>query len=245
MLINTILAIFAFVTKCLTFRGIVLAFVLGIIVYYLCVEAYIVLFLYFVLISVIEKIVLKNKKEKRSCWQVLSNFAFAFIALILYVVQEQHRYIVLYCSMLSVSLCDTLASTLGTQYAKNVYSIIKFKKCEKGMSGGISFCGSISGTLGSMAMALMYYLLFPLRFTLPAIRNMFLIVLLGVFGMLIDSILGDFAQKKYFCSQCKKRTDNDMCCGKACTPIGAQLLTNSQVNIISEGLIFVLGLLII
>lgn len=242
MLINIILAIVAHKTKSLTFKGTILAFVLGIIVYYLCREAYIVLFFYFVLITAIEKIVLKNKKEKRSCGQVLSNFTFAFIALILYVLLGQHRYIVLYCSMLSVSLCDTLASTLGTRYAKNVYSISKFKRCEKGVSGGISFCGSISGTLGSIAIALIYYLLFPKKFTLPVVSNVLLIVLLGVFGMLFDSILGDLAQKKYFCSQCQKRTDNDMCCGKACTPIGAQLLTNSQVNIISEGLIFVFGL---
>ncbi len=216
-----------------------LAFVLGIIVYYLCIEAYIVLFFYFVLITAIEKIVLKNKREKRSSWQVLSNFAFAFIALILYVALWQHRYFVLYCSMLSVSLCDTLASTLGTRYAKNVYSISKFKKCEKGVSGGISFCGSVSGALGSTAIALMYYLSFPQN---PTIRNILLIVLLGVFGMIIDSILGDLAQKKYYCSQCQKTTDSEMCCGKTCTPIGAQLLTNSQVNIISEGLIFVFGL---
>lgn len=245
MLINIILAIVAYKTKSLTFKGTMLAFVLGIIVYYLCIEAYIVLFFYFVLIIAIEKIVLKSKKEKRSCWQVMSNFAFAFIALILYVALGQHRYFVLYCAMLSVSLCDTLASTLGTQYAKNVYSISKFKRCEKGVSGAISFYGSISGALGSTAIALMYYLLFFQKSTIPIISNILLIVLLGVFGMLIDSILGDLAQKKYFCSQCQKTTDSEMCCGKPSTPVGAQLLTNSQVNIISEGLIFVLGLLII
>ena len=242
MLINIILAIVAYKTKSLTFKGTTLALVLGIIVYYLCIEAYIVLFFYFVLITAIEKIVLKSKREKRNFWQVLSNFIFAFVSLILYVLLDQHPYFVLYCSMLSVSLSDTMASTIGTRFAKKVYSITRFKSVTKGVSGGVSMCGSFAGSFGSAFIALMYYLLFFQESTISLINNVVLIVLLGVFGMLIDSILGDLVQKKYYCSQCKKTIDSEMCCGKACTPIGAQLLTNSQVNIISEGLIFVFGI---
>lgn len=245
MVINLLLAVFAYKTKVLTFKGTIIAFLLGIIVCYSCIEAYIVLFFYFVLITTIEKIVLKDKGEKRSSNQVLSNFIFALISLILYITFDKHCYFVLYCSMLSVSMCDTLASTIGTRFAKNVYSITKLQRVDKGVSGGVSFCGSLSGTLGSAIIALMYYLLFFQKPNISVICNTLTILLLGVFGMIVDSILGDLAQKKYYCSQCQKTTDSEMCCGKVATPIGAQLLTNSQVNIISEGLIFVLGLLII
>lgn len=245
MLINIILAIIAYKTKSLTFKGTILALILGTIVYYLCLEAYIVLLFYFLLIITIEKFVLKSKREKRNSWQVLSNFIFAFISLIMLFCIGKHRYFVLYCSMISVSLCDTLASTLGTRYAKNVYSILKLKKCDKGVSGGISFCGCISGALGSAIISFMYYLLSFRNSTIPIISDILLIFLLGVFGMIIDSVLGDLAQKKYYCVDCKKETDNEICCGKNSIPVGKQLLTNSQVNIISEGVVFIIGLLII
>lgn len=245
MIINLLLAIFAYKTKVLTFKGTIIAFLVGLIVCYSCIKAYILLFFYFVLITAIEKIILKDKGEKRNSNQVLSNLIFALVSLVLYLIFDQYCYFVLYCSMLSVSMCDTLASTFGTRFAKNVYSITKFKKVDKGVSGGVSFCGSLSGALGSAIIALIYYLLFFSKPTVSVIRNILLIVLLGVFGMIIDSILGDLVQKKYYCSHCQKTTDSKICCGKTSVPIGAQLLTNSQVNIISEGLVFALGLLII
>lgn len=245
MVINLLLVIFAYKTKALTFKAITLAFILGVIVCYSCIEAYIVLFFYFILITTIERIVLKDKGEKRNSNQVLSNFIFALVSLILHLTFDQHCYFVLYCSVLSVSMCDTLASIIGTRFAKNVYSITRFKRVGKGVSGGVSFCGSLSGALGSAIIALIYYMTFFRRPNISVVCNTLTILLLGVLGMSIDSILGDLVQKKYYCSQCQKATDNEICCGKISTPIGVQLLTNSQVNIISEGLIFVLGLLII
>lgn len=242
MVINLLLAIFAYKTKVLTFKGTIIAFLLGIIVCYSCIEAYIVLFFYFVLITTIEKIVLKDKGEKRDSNQVLSNFIFALVSLILYLTFDQHCYFVLYCSVLSVSMCDTLASTIGTRFAKNVYSITKFKKVDKGVSGGVSLCGSLSGAVGSAITALIYYRLF---YKNAGISNIALIFLLGVLGMIVDSVLGDMVQKKYYCQHCKKTTDEKICCDDRAIPIGPCLFTNSQINIISEGLVFIIGRLII
>lgn len=243
MIINIFLAITAYRINALTFKGTVVAFVLGLIVYYVCKEAYIVLFSYFVFLIIVEKIILKKNREKRNYLQVLSNFAFALLSMILFIALKKHSYFVLYCGLLSVSMCDTLASTMGTRYAKNVYSITKFKRVEKGISGGVSVCGTVFGVLGSTVIALVYSLIMLQRSVAPKIYNVLIIILLGVLGMTIDSLLGDVFQKKYYCRKCKKISESEMCCNNSTVPVGYHLLSNSQVNIISEGIIFVLGLL--
>ena len=245
MIINIFLAIIAYRINALTFKGTIVAFVLGLIVYSVCKEAYIVLFCYFVFIIIVEKMILKRNREKRNCLQVLSNIGFALLSMVLFIVLEEHRYFVLYCGLLSVSMCDTLASTMGTRYAKNVYSITKLKKVEKGISGGVSLCGTVFGVMGSTVIAIVYSLIMLLRPAVPKTYNVLMIILLGALGMIIDSLLGDVFQKKYYCQKCKRISDSDeVCCDNATVPVGYHLLSNSQVNVMSEGIIFVLGLLL-
>ena len=54
---------------------------------------------------------------------------------------------------------DSVASAIGTKYAKNTYSIITFKKVKKGVSGGISFVGTFAGVLGCMYIGIVYCVL--------------------------------------------------------------------------------------
>lgn len=239
MIINIFFAIIAYKISALTKKGVISALTLGIIIYFLDIEAYIILVLYFVVIIAVEKIVLKCKNEKRTSLQVLANSIFALIALFIYIASAQHKFFVIYCTMLSISMCDTIASTIGTQFARKVYSITTFRQIERGVSGGVSFWGSVAGILGSGVMALLYFCVFIVSEKgILKIENVCIIFICGVLGMIVDSILGDLLQKKYYCKLCGKITDNSECCGVSGIPIGVSLFTNSQINVISEGIVF-------
>lgn len=241
MIVNIFLAVIAYKTSALTKKGVICALILGIAIYFLSIKAYIILFLYFVVIIIVEKIVLKNKNEKRTTFQVLANSIFALIALSVYILSAQHRFFVIYCTMLSISMCDTIASTIGTRFAKKVYSITKFRQIERGVSGGVSFWGTVAGIMGSVVITIIYLgVCLAFNDPIPEISDASTIFLCGVFGMVLDSILGDLLQKKYYCKVCGKMTDNRICCDAPCIPIGVSLFTNSQINVISEGIIFVM-----
>ena len=244
MIVNGLLALMAYKTKALTLNGTLLALALGVFVYYINIKAYIVLFVYFISVVFVERIILKKKMEQRNSGQVISNFALALFSMVLFLILKNHKFFVLYCTMLSVSICDTFASTIGSKFAKNVYSITKFEKVEKGISGGVSFCGTVFGILGSVIISAVYCVLFHKNTNVAVLCNAIMITAMGTFGMIIDSILGDVFQKKYYCIHCHRVIENQVCCGVSAKPIGIHILTNSQVNICSAGMIFVIYLLL-
>lgn len=245
MIINLVLAIIAYKLKALNTKAIILAYVIGVVILFSCFEAYILLLVYFITVLIVEKILLNSKKEKRSSIQVLANIVFAFVALIFYILKDESKYFVIYCCMLSVSLCDTLSSTVGTRFAKKVYSITRLKQISKGVSGGVSFIGSISGFSGSLFLSSVYLIIVCITNNKLSVTSFVIVCFSGFAGMLIDSILGDVLQKKYQCVICGKVKDTKDCCGSNCQSIGISLLTNTQVNIISEGIVFVILLLIL
>ena len=245
MIINLVLAIIAYKLKALNTKAIILAYVIGVVILFSCFEAYILLLVYFITVLIVEKILLNSKKEKRSSIQVLANIVFAFVALIFYILKDESKYFVIYCCMLSVSLCDTLSSTVGTRLAKKVYSITKLKMISNGISGGVSFVGSFAGFTGSLFLASIYLTIAYITKAEVSTTSFMIIWFSGFTGMIIDSILGDVLQKKYQCVICGKVKDTKDCCGSNCQSIGISLLTNTQVNIISEGIVFVILLLIL
>lgn len=245
MIINCLLALFAYKTGALNKKAIVLAYIVGVIVFFFNLSAYIILLMYFVGTTIVEKITEKNKNEKRSGRQVFVNFIFAFVSLILFIIVKKKEFFVLYCAMLAESMSDTLASTVGSKYAKKVYSIIKFRSTERGISGGVSLIGTAAGFFASIYIALAFFITNVLINNEYSINDICLIIFLGFFGMLIDSILGDTLQKKYRCKKCGKIGDKPVCCNEQSERIENKFLSNSQVNFFSELIIFILGFFIL
>ncbi len=245
MVINLAVALIAYKLKALNIKAIILAYLLGVLILYTCFEAYILLLIYFSAVLTVEKILLKSKKEKRNSRQVLANIIFAFGALLLYLLTDENKFFLIYCCMLSVSLCDTLSSTIGTKFAKKVYSITKLKPITKGTSGGISLIGTIGGFTGNLIFAILCSVIAYILQRKASIVTFSAVCLSGFCGMIIDSFLGDVFQKKYRCTTCNKITDTKTCCGRECPSVGISLLTNTQVNLMSEGIICVLLLLIL
>ncbi len=245
MIVNGFLAFIAYKLKALTLKGVILAFFLGVIVFYVCIEAYVVLFVYFLSIVLIEKAVLKRKKEQRTEKQILSNFIFAFIAVSLYISFKEFDFFVLYCSMLSVSICDTISSTMGTRFAKKVYSITRFKRINQGVSGGVSVCGCVAGFVTVVLFSFVCAIVCIIMQLPLDVDSVLYIVIAGYLGMIIDSVLGDIFQKKYYCKICKNISDHKFCCSVQGEKVGIGILSNSQVNIASEAIVFVVSIILI
>lgn len=239
--INGMIAILAYKKKMLTVSGIYMAFLLGTYILYNQKNAYILLVAFFLGTAILERAILqKEKVEKRTKRQVFCNSAVALTALILAQSLKCEKYMNMYVAILASSMSDSVASTVGTRCAKHVYSILTLKIVKKGISGGISICGTVGGVIGSVYIVLLYA---GLRFwqDMSITREQILtLAICGVVGMLIDSLLGALFQKKYHCSLCNGYVDRPFCCHHQIEKRVSGWLNNDEVNLLANVLLFVL-----
>lgn len=85
---------------------------------------------------------------------------------------------------------DTLSSEMGNIYGTEYINIVTLKPDEKGKDGVISLEGLLFGMLGSMLMAMIYYLFTTENQHVP------IIIIAGFAGNLLDSLLGATLQRK-------------------------------------------------
>lgn len=237
IIINSIVAIIVYKLKILNKMGTVWAFAIGCILLFYNSNAYIILLSFLTIESIIEKIIMeKESREARTKEQVICNSIMAIIALAFDYFAKDNKYYIIYTSLISCSLGDSIASTIGNKYAKSVYSVTSLKKVDRGISGGISIIGTLCGFIGNLSVAIIYFTLCSLDGKIEY-KSSLIVVICGFLGMVMDSILGDLFQKKYYCSKCKRNVDGKVCCGENTKIIGG-ILTNNLVNLISTIITF-------
>ncbi|MEL6357031.1 MAG: DUF92 domain-containing protein, partial [Bacteroidota bacterium] len=95
---------------------------------------------------------------------------------------------------MATATADTWSSEFGQYFAGKTYDLLRLKVVDPGLSGGVSWAGSLAGLLGASLIAISGYFLLP-AFQL---KEFFFITLLGFGGMLVDSLLGSAFQRQYF-----------------------------------------------
>lgn len=131
------------------------------------------------------------------------------------------------------STADTWASEIGQYFRGPTYDIFRWKKVPIGLSGGISWAGSLGALIGS---SLIGSLVFCLPFgNGPAFL---FISCAGFIGMLIDSVLGASLQRQYFTGT----SWSDQATNHPTHTRGWAWMTNDAVNFLANGLL--IGLLL-
>ena len=157
----------------------------------------------------------KQKKEPsaRNIWQVTANILWAVVSTVGFLFSGNEVFLHLFIAFLAAVTADTWASEAGPLFNKRSFSLADHRWHEAGITGGISFAGTMAALAGAVFIAAFsVYFLFDTW-------NLTLIAALSVSAFLasfVDSLLGAFAEGKllnmpYFQNQSEKRiTPNDI-----------------------------------
>ncbi len=225
--------------KVLTSLGLVLAIALDVVVSLTLGNFGLVLLMIFLFGSVvIDKIKEKGKPDSdvtkkgdcRDHIQVIANGLIPMFCAIIFSITANKAYLVAYVAVLAEAFGDTAASGLGV-FSKKTFDLFKMRKCQRGISGGVSLIGTLSALVGAAVFSFVAVLFGTLN--LP----MFLIAVGTAFlGVIFDSLLGSLVQVKYRCKICGKITEREIHCQKRTEKCaGFEFFDNDVVNL-SSGL---------
>jgi len=227
--------IFLFITirmKWLHPSGALFALILGILIYAQGLTLLPVI-VFFVLGSLASKVAIKtnsdNKHSKpRDAFQVIANGGLVGAMTLLIGVFPDYKQVfnnLIYISM-AVALADTLSSELGMFFKGKTWSVTTLKPIPAGVSGGVSFYGSLFGLLGAVIVGILSWM------EVSDNPNFIIdLIIWGFIGMLLDSVLGDLFQHRYI------KNDRISDTGYLRQVGGFRFLNNDQVNLLSNGLV--------
>lgn len=239
MIVSFFISLISFRLHLLTFSGSITAAVLATLIFGLGGFKWgIPLFSFFLVSSILSNI-RKNrnpivdehfeKSATRDHRQVLANGGLGGILIILFVINPKEIYYILYVSALAAVCADTWATEIGTFVKAKTYNIINWTPVEQGISGGISLIGTLGAVAGSTFLTLSAL---PWLFDYP-VSLILWIILAGIIGSLIDSLLGATIQIQYRCGICNIQTEKKAHCNnKTLILKGSRYVNNDTVNLI-------------
>jgi uncharacterized protein (TIGR00297 family) len=179
----------------LTLSGTLTALVFGYTSYACASSTHILALIFFLVMgSLLSKLNKQNSTSKiaRNIQQVYANGIVPILLIIIYFITKQQLFETAYLAAIAISLTDTISSEMGKYYKQATWDIITWQPVSIGLSGGISIAGTLAGIIAVMLYAFGAKLLYVLT-----IQQVGIIIVVGVGGMLIDSILGSLWQAKY------------------------------------------------
>jgi uncharacterized protein (TIGR00297 family) len=149
-----------------------------------------------------------EKGHQRDLWQALANGGLgAFLATLNAFVPDSiiphNTWFFMYLGVMATVTADTWATELGTLSKQPPRLITNGRTVEVGTSGGVSLLGTAVSILGGLAIGLTAGL-FP-HFSLPLM--LITGALSGLFGSLVDSLLGATVQQIYYSDGRQKETE--------------------------------------
>lgn len=243
-------AAFIFITvrrKSLTLGGASTAAFMGIwVVFFAGVQWLIPLFFFFISGTLLGKLnteteVASDEKhgKGRDAWQVICNgFPYAFLATFIGTQSFYEWSLLLTFVSISIAVADTWSSEIGMYFRGKTIDILRLKKQQPGVSGGVSWAGTLGGLAGAFCSAVISVLLafralelhmndFELTLIVTGV-----ISLAGFLGMLIDSIIGSAFQLKY--KNPRTGDFSDTASAENTEHVGISWFTNDVVNLVSN-----------
>ena len=234
----------AFKYKSLSKNGVIAAYIMGIIIFGAGGLKWVTpIVAFFILSSIISKISKSDnqihKGSKRDIIQVLANGGIATIISIINFYAPNENLYVIYLAVIAAATADTWASEIGSFSYTDPFHVIKFTRVPKGTSGAISFFGTFGSVLGATTIALVGLVW---NVSLPLI---YLIVITGSIGSLIDSFIGGSIQANFQCLKCNNITEKRTHCNSfSLHKSGIYFIDNDMVNFLNTvSAIFILIIL--
>jgi len=168
-----------------------------------------------------------REEEGRTAVQVLANGVWIFGAGFWAALVDAGQGAQLFVLVFSIALSDTLSSEWGRYFGGPTFDILKGKKVQPGLSGGISVRGTVVGLLAAAFLPFISFFVFGF-----SISQLVYISITAFVGMLIDSVLGSALQTKYL-SESGIWQDGYQ---KAKAVMGWRWVDNHTVNFLSIGL---------
>jgi len=193
---------------------------------------------FFVLSSILSKIgkirktLLSGMQEKgsnRDLMQVYANGGISLIMAIFYFFTEQEIFYLMFLGSLAAATADTWGTEIGTFSKRQPRHIISRKTIPAGTSGGVTALGTSGLFAGAGVLTLSG--IYPIEKSLLALFA--IIVVSGILGALIDSVIGGTIQAQYQCPVCNKNTEKLKHCGGHETTLisGIRWINNDVVNL--------------
>jgi uncharacterized protein (TIGR00297 family) len=207
--VNLILLFIALKMKLLTVSGSVASFLLGFVVFYfMTFVGWLILVFFFVSANILGKVgklvtsvdisKIHKKGGQRDWVQVFANGGIAGIAALIYGFTGSLLPLVMFGASLAASTADTWASEAGILSSQKPVSIITFTPVPKGMSGGVSWLGSLSAIIGSILISFLWFVSYSIKGDVRFFLLASIIALAGIAGSFVDSYLGATLQGHYW-----------------------------------------------
>jgi uncharacterized protein (TIGR00297 family) len=164
-----------------------------------------------------------GKSGARDAGQVLANGGVAALCALLALTVDG-RYAAGFAGALAAATADTWGTEIGALAAGRPRSIVTFRPVAAGLSGGVTFAGTLAELGGALAIAGIAYALDLSAFVT--------VLAAGFAGALVDSILGGTVQALRFCPQCRRACESDphACGANARLVRGVGWVGNDAVN---------------
>lgn len=175
-------------------------------------------------------------KKGRNVVQVAINGLLTLILMVVYKITSMQVIFILSAISLAEAFADSMASDIGSLSRKEPWDIFRFKRVPQGISGGVSFIGTLTAVGSSVLVAVISY------FEINNINASIFIAIVGTLGTVIDSLLGSLLQALYRCRICGELTEKRIHHRHPTELVkGNKFITNNMVNLISNILTVVLG----
>ena len=147
---------------------------------------------------------------------------------IFFMIDFKRIFIFAFMAAIAEAFSDTWSSGFGA-LAKKTYKIIGLKPIEKGLSGGVSLVGTLSGIAAAFLISSI-----GLAFRVVGAVEYLIIASVASVGSFFDSILGALLQVKYRCNKCGIITEKRIHCDEVTEKFsGLSFITNDAVNLLS------------
>lgn len=234
-LFGFLIALASFLARFLTFGGSLATFVLAVVIYGVGGWPWTIPILTFFLLSSLLSKFGRNQKalfelmfEKtgpRDAGQVLANGGIAGLIAAFSFFFPEYEFYPYYLGALAAVTADTWGTELGVLAEGGTTSVVTLKPVPPGTSGGISNEGVLAGAAGALVIALSGYYWFA------DVRTAFAVVVAGMVGSLVDSLIGATLQAQYRCSLCGSLAERTMHCDRpAQREKGFRWVNNDLVN---------------